>query len=157
LTENESITRSDAGQSGTESPVESPVGVPPLSAKRSFVYVLECEGFVKIGYAHDPIYRTTVHQVGNPFQINLVGYAEYPSRQAAEAAENRALAAFREQRSRGEWHAADANEVLTYVRRDAGELPRPQRRPVPSQATVGFDYQDYIDGLRRSAALTAGA
>jgi hypothetical protein len=34
LTENESITRSDAGLIGTESPVKSPVSVPDLSSYR---------------------------------------------------------------------------------------------------------------------------
>lgn len=44
-----------------------------LAAKRQFVYVLGCDGFVKIGIAADPIKRLRACQTGNPHSVEFLG------------------------------------------------------------------------------------
>jgi hypothetical protein len=40
-----------------------------------YIYFLTCEGYVKIGYARDPMQRWAAAQVGNPFPIALAAIA----------------------------------------------------------------------------------
>lgn len=144
--ENETKISDAVGPMNAESPTGSPTGVPALSGRVDcYLYVMECEGHVKIGYAQSPIARMGVHQVGNPFPITLTGVVKFDNAEQAKSAEERALSAYRHLHVRGEWHLADARKVLTFIRIDAGLEPPAKRvrREVPYVAAA-FDYDDWI-------------
>lgn len=64
------------------------------------VYIFECQGMIKVGVTHDPLWRLKVSQTGNPFEIRLLGFrvVEYPFR--VEKMLHRNLGAYH---VRGEW------------------------------------------------------
>lgn len=41
--------------------------------RKGYLYVMECEGYHKIGIANDHKYRVKELQTGNPFKITLLG------------------------------------------------------------------------------------
>ena len=84
-----------------------------------YVYAIECEGMVKIGFSVCPYHRFTTIQTFSPFQCRLVGVMAGDFRQ--EAALHRRFAS---QRVRGEWFTHDG-DVAEFVA--AMEKPDPFR------------------------------
>lgn len=82
---------------------------------RCCVYVIECQGFVKIGYTNNVMYRLGVHQVGNPFPIYLIGWGEFETQEAAQSAEARMHARFAPWLERGEWHKIDPLQAMRFL------------------------------------------
>lgn len=80
--ENESTIADVAGPNAPESPVKSPADVPDgFRLKRrggkAVVYLIRCEGFLKIGVAGDPRWRLSALQTGCPFELELVAYRSF--------------------------------------------------------------------------------
>ena len=82
-----------------------------------YVYAIECEGMVKIGFSVCPYHRFTTIQTFSPFECRLVGVMAGDFRQ--EAALHRRFAS---QRVRGEWFTHDG-DVAEFVA--AMEKPDP--------------------------------
>lgn len=86
--------------------------IPVEKVERSahWIYVIRCEGFVKIGIAGDPQARLRDMQVGNPFPLILVAKFWTDNARRDERALHWAL---RPHRQRGEWFkVTDALEQL---------------------------------------------
>jgi len=58
-------------------PKDTPEASQVLNDGSSFIYVIRCESFVKIGIAENVEYRLSIMQVGNPFELSLL--KKFPS------------------------------------------------------------------------------
>jgi len=119
--ENDMKTSTAVGLSGTESPVKSPVTVPALSFDRdafmatspflwcpgdiipSYVYVMRCERFVKVGITSNLKKRLAGLQGENPFRVTLASQFLLADRRYAWLAEQNCHKVMREYRVFGEW------------------------------------------------------
>lgn len=88
---------------------------PPTTSRVSFrtairhrrcVYVMECEGFYKIGYSANPEDRLINVQSQCPFPVRLVGYVSGDVRTEIYWQQ-----LFAEKRVRGEWYKLAPDEV----------------------------------------------
>lgn len=96
-----------------------------------YVYAIECEGMVKIGFSVCPYHRFTTIQTFSPFECRLVGIMAGDFRREAELHRR-----FSSQRVRGEWFRHDG-EVAEFVA--SMEKPDPQRleaEPTEAQKVV---------------------
>lgn len=85
---------------------------------KTFVYILGCEQFVKIGIAADVAKRVAGLQVGNPFLINVLRKAEYPSKLQALLVERTVHGVLAPHRLFSEWFTCEptrARDALNYV------------------------------------------
>lgn len=80
-----------------------------------FVYVIECEGRIKIGKASKPRSRLSNMQVACPFPMRLRATAQFSDLNSAANAERMAHAKFQSGRIGGEWFSADVDEVVKYL------------------------------------------
>lgn len=87
-------------------------------AATSFVYLLECQGWFKIGFADDPLRRVRDLQTGNPFKITLLHSVPCLN---YEKVETYLHVLYREHRGLGEWFklSAEAVETITALTTDA--------------------------------------
>ena len=81
----------------------------------SFVYVMECGGYYKIGLSATPRVRCSSIQVGNPFPVTLIGVAE-----GSDYVEAEWHAVFRAKRVRGEWYALTDEDVSRILHESYG-------------------------------------
>lgn len=72
----------------------------PEPRQSELVYVMWCHGFVKIGVAVNVVKRVSELQVGNPFEITLLGF--WKSQNAVQEEET-IHACLNQYRVRGEW------------------------------------------------------
>ena len=85
-----------------------------LSAKTQYVYVLGCDGFVKIGIAADIPRRLASLQGGSPHRIEFLGM--FPTLRPAD--EERWLhQEFKEFRKKGEWFQLNEYRLAKLLRR----------------------------------------
>ncbi len=75
----------------------------------SYIYVMECAGFVKIGLTQNPNSRLAICQTFSPFPVRLIGFLEGTRQQ--EAALHAKLSAHR---VRGEWFRMEG-AVADYI------------------------------------------
>ncbi len=97
------------GRGYTSWKVQHPMFFDSASVNQSscgFIYVMECEGFYKIGWTTNPRHRRFGLQTGSPFPITLVGVIEGSIMNEAEWHE-----AFEDKRVRGEWFALTEEDV----------------------------------------------
>lgn len=81
-----------------------------------FVYVMECAGFHKIGWAKtSPKRRRSALQVSNPLPVTLVGVIE-----GSKLVEAEWHLAFREKRVSGEWFALTEEDVARVLHDNTG-------------------------------------
>lgn len=73
------------------------------NTKPAYVYLMACEGFVKVGVAVDPSWRLTTIQVGNPFEVTLFASRLFRTFAEATRCEWTLHKDFAEQMHRGEW------------------------------------------------------
>jgi hypothetical protein len=73
-----------------------------------YVYLLECNGFVKIGSAANPALRRGDLQVGNPYPIKLLWKKSFPD---AYLVEEKLHAYFADKGVRGEWFSLGLDPV----------------------------------------------
>lgn len=76
---------------------------PPIEQRsdKGYVYVMWCEGFVKIGMSRSsPIHRLDAVQIANPFPVELLGVIESDD---APILETELHIRFRQFHVRGEW------------------------------------------------------
>ena len=86
------------------------------------VYLLECDGKIKIGVAKSISSRIAAMQTGNPYQITLKGEYKTASEQKARRIEKELHAKFSAKQLLGEWFALDEQETLEaiqYVEKEA--------------------------------------
>ncbi len=110
-------------RSGTDEPTPS-----ARSTERGgIVYLLECQGYYKIGRTANPDVsaRLSSIQTGNPFWITLVDSAVVPNCCEVERELHKRFDAYR---VRGEWFKLP-DEALTDVRSTLAALTTVQRQP----------------------------
>lgn len=86
--------------------------------QQTFVYILGCEQYVKVGIARDVAKRVNGLQMGNPFPIKVLRTVEYPSRLQALLVERTIHAALEPHRLFSEWFTCEAKrarDVTSYV------------------------------------------
>lgn len=76
--------------------------------ERGFVYVMVCEGFVKIGVATNIEDRLTTLQIGNPFEIKII--KAWRTTDPGQL-EDRLHAILERYRVRGEWFKIPEEEL----------------------------------------------
>ena len=89
----------------------------------TFVYLMECNGFYKIGFASKPKKRKALFQTGNPHKITLVAVSYPLERTDAEETEDALHRIFKHKHVRGEWFDLDETSlrfVLYHIQ--GGEL-----------------------------------
>lgn len=89
--------------------------------KKTYVYLIKCEGFVKIGNAHDPEKRMKDMQVGNPFELELIAKLPFEGKRAAHTYEMELHHRLRKHRVRGEWFAHKAVSLALRAPHKAGD------------------------------------
>lgn len=72
------------------------------------LYLIECQGFFKIGVAYDVARRMAELGIGNPFELVVKAVYGYPNAQAVEAVLHQK---FSKQRIHGEWFSLDENDL----------------------------------------------
>lgn len=77
-----------------------------------FVYLLEGDGYFKIGVADDVHARVKQLQTGNPHQIRVRKFFNVGDRVAALKVERKFHAALRKIRRSGEWFQIDPEDVF---------------------------------------------
>jgi hypothetical protein len=88
-----------------------------------YTYVIECQGYVKIGLAANPRLRLASLQTCNPFPLRLL--AVFPAWSDMDADEARLHKEFARYRTRGEWHKMPDDVLFELVSRQ----PMPSRLP----------------------------
>lgn len=76
------------------------------------VYIIESNGYYKIGLANEPKVRIRELQVGNPEPLELIHFVKYESRKTALAAERYMHKKFKSRRRRGEWFMVDGETLI---------------------------------------------
>lgn len=76
------------------------------------VYIIESNGYFKIGLANKPAERIRELQVGNPETLKLIHFVKYESRRTARAAELYMHKKFKPMRRRGEWFEVDRDHLI---------------------------------------------
>ncbi len=93
----------------------------------SVVYFISCKGFIKIGRCRKHNfgkYRTTTNnriqelQGGNPFELEVLAFIEFPTEDAAKTAEKEIQGFFSDLHHRDEWYSDDA-KLQDYIREHA--------------------------------------
>jgi hypothetical protein len=84
------------------------------SEETVWVYVIECEGFTKVGIAQQMESRLKAMQSGNPFPIHVVFSARIPAKIASDV-ERAAMVALERDHHHGEWFRAAPREALAAV------------------------------------------
>ena len=103
---------------------------------RSFVYVIGCESYVKIGIATDIKRRMRNLTTANPFDLVLLLYRGVPTSEAAwvERDIHARLSGFRH---RGEWFTAPIEEVRTAVAAALLEMAKRLRKQGQKPSLLG--------------------
>ncbi len=137
MNENESTIADAAGLDVPGSPAKSPAGVLDLSLygydreaflsrpkpnvaedeKWTWVYLMSCGDFTKVGIARAPRRRMADLQRTNPHTIKLEAIYVFQSRAYAFIAEQAAHAALAAHRGHGEWFNLPVAEVRPIVRK----------------------------------------
>lgn len=86
------------------------------NAGYAFIYLIECEGFVKIGVAVRPLNRLAELQIGNPFPLSIAELVEV-AEGIAYRIERRAHAEIAHARHKGEWFKVSVPEASKAVAR----------------------------------------
>lgn len=132
--ENETKICDAVGLNGTESPAKSPADVLAMSFDRDaflrtarpsepfeltpcFVYLMQCERFVKVGIATDPQKRWAGLQGANPFPVRLAGKFRFDDRSYAYLAEQACHRVMAAHRTFGEWFDVPYDSAKAVVRR----------------------------------------
>ena len=69
----------------------------------TYVYLIACRGFHKIGVADDPVSRLAGMQIGCPFELRLVCSCSFPNRSVALTAEADLHRKLDKHKKHGEW------------------------------------------------------
>lgn len=77
------------------------------------VYVIQCNEFVKIGFASDFASRLNAMQIGNPYKLKLLKI--FPT-MTPEAMEDRIHAELEQYRERGEWFKLPPEVLAELIR-----------------------------------------
>jgi hypothetical protein len=88
---------------------------------KSFVYVMECAGLVKIGVAKNVSRRKDMLQVGNPLEISVFYSRAFEARRAREV-ERAAHRVFTPQRIRGEWFEVSPDKARDFIAERPSEI-----------------------------------
>lgn len=84
-----------------------------------YIYVIECEGLYKIGWARSsPRLRRKTLQIGSPFELTLIGVI--PGERIDEAEWHRVFA---HKRVRGEWFKLTPEDI-SYILQDSYGVDR---------------------------------
>lgn len=75
------------------------------------LYLIECQGFYKIGVAYDVSHRLAELGIGNPFELVVLAVYGYSNAQAVEAVLHQK---FSQQRIRGEWFSLNENDIAKF-------------------------------------------
>ncbi len=81
--------------------------------RRASVYVIECQGYVKIGIADYAGFRLQTLQTGNPFTLTLLAHAQFTD---VVATENQLHKLYSQYRHRGEWFKLPPRELQELLR-----------------------------------------
>ena len=84
-------------------------------SKLHYVYILECEGYHKIGVAADVNRRVNSMESGNPLQINIIFRAGYPSNRISRDIEKSIHKELEEYKHKKEWFIL-SEEQVEYVK-----------------------------------------
>lgn len=95
----------------------------PRQPRWGFIYVMECEGFYKIGWSADPEQRLRAMQPCNPFQISLMGTVA-----AFDTQESIWHERFADRHVRGEWFRISQAETERVLQEPLAEVPRRFKR-----------------------------
>lgn len=85
------------------------------------VYLMRCEGFLKIGVALDVGQRQRGIQTGNPFDVTVVAYRPFPTIALATAAEAALHRQFVDKQHRSEWFVISDDEAIEALRAVSAE------------------------------------
>lgn len=77
-----------------------------------YIYLIECQGYYKIGVATDVGNRVSQMATGNPFEMSVVSVYEFGN---ADVVEKSIHQRFSEKRLRGEWFLLSAEEVVEFT------------------------------------------
>lgn len=77
------------------------------------IYLLECQGFYKIGIASNVVQRVKDLQCGNPFSIKVVAFSPVKKAAKIEAELHRT---YSKKRTSGEWFALSKKDALNVVK-----------------------------------------
>lgn len=91
----------------------------PTTKDGTFVYVVEVDSAVKVGYAANLYVRFSNLRVDNPFEAKLEAYWEMPKKVALDV-ERFVHIALAAKHIRGEWFDLPAKEALPHVERIKG-------------------------------------
>ena len=80
-----------------------------LSESNSFIYIVKCHEFYKIGIASHIDNRLNSLQCGNPYQLEIVYAVRCPE---AKVAEQTLHICFEDKRVRGEWFLLNDNDII---------------------------------------------
>ena len=72
-------------------------------SSKTYVYMIRCKGFLKIGHAKNPEKRIQELQIGNPFELTTVALLPFPSKASAHAFEKDLHRRLKKHKIRGEW------------------------------------------------------
>ena len=76
---------------------------------KDYLYIMECEGYFKIGKAHDLMSRLAGLQVGNPYEITPILYKKFND---ALKIERLLHNKFEAKRVRGEWFELTGDDLI---------------------------------------------
>ena len=95
-----------------------------LRGSLCYIYIMECDGFHKVGWALEPPVRLSLLQIGCPHEIKLIEVFPVPGydAHAVEAAAHRLL---KGRKHRGEWFDAGLSDVRQAVVRAYQKLGVP--------------------------------
>jgi hypothetical protein len=98
------------------SPTTKPILIEKIEGPQFFVYFIQAEnsdGFIKIGFAKNPIKRLLLFQTGNPYKLKLLGVISG----VTEHYELELHVRFQRFRVRGEWFRPDS-ELLDFIQQE---------------------------------------
>lgn len=75
------------------------------------LYLIECQGFLKIGVAYDVLRRVAELSTGNPFELKVLAIYGYENAQVVEGSLHQR---FSTKQVRGEWFSLDENDVRDF-------------------------------------------
>lgn len=88
---------------------------------KSYLYIVECGGFVKIGSAANALKRIKTLAIGNPFPIKLLCIYEFPQSYMSRSCEHivHVYLAERGNHFTGEWFKGIDDKLLMYIEKIA--------------------------------------
>jgi hypothetical protein len=127
-----------------------------------FLYVAQCEGFVKIGISENPKSRIRGLMSYNPFSVSLL--TSFPLSQAdAITAETATMETLKSDHWRGDWFTSSPKRAVAAARKAASTFPKPEGLPIkgarrerPSRRLVSVATPDGIFPSMTAAALHYG-